>query len=62
MKRIGFMGLLITSLVLSGTSASGATKSDIVVKGFQSYVTSAKAALTTSKIKYGVSAGAQCNL
>ena len=58
MKRIGFMGLLITSLVLSGTSASGATKSDIVVKGFQSYVASAKAALTTSKIKYGVSAGA----
>jgi len=58
MKRIWVVGILITSLVLAGTSASAATKSDIVLKGFQTYVTNAKGALTTSKIKYGVSAGA----
>jgi hypothetical protein len=58
MKRMAFVGILVTSLALSGTSANAATKSDIVVKGFQSYVTNAKAALTTSKIKYGVSAAA----
>jgi hypothetical protein len=52
MKRMGFVWLLITSLVLSGTNASAATKPDIVLKGFQSYVASAKSALSNNKKKY----------
>jgi hypothetical protein len=46
------VGLIATSLILSGTSASAATKPDLVLKGFQSYVANAKSALSSSKVKY----------
>jgi hypothetical protein len=52
MKRLAFLGLIVTSLVFSGTSASAATKPDLVLKGFQSYVANAKSALASSKVKY----------
>ena len=52
MKRIGFVGLLITTLILSGTSAHAATKPDLVLKGFQSYVSIAKSTLSKTIVKY----------
>jgi len=52
MKRMAFLGLIVTSLIFSGTSASAATKPDLVLKGFQSFVANAKSALVSNKVKY----------
>jgi len=55
MKRMTLFGLIVTSLILSGTSASAATKPDLVLKGFQSYVASAKSTLSSNKATYDAS-------
>ena len=55
---MAFVGLTVTSLILSGTSANAATKPDLVLKGFQSYVANAKSALSSNKIKYDGNAAA----
>lgn len=47
-----FVAILISSLVLSGNSASAATKPELVLKGFQMYVANAKSALSVSKTNY----------
>ena len=52
MKRMSIVGLIVTSLIFTGTSASAATKPDLVLKGFQSYVANAKSTLSNNKIKY----------
>ena len=52
MKRIAFLGLIATALIFSGTNASAATKPELVLKGFQSYVAIAKSSLTSNKVKY----------
>ena len=58
MKRIAFAGLIVTSLILSGTSASAATKPELVLKGFQSYVANAKSTLSINKTKYDANVAA----
>jgi hypothetical protein len=55
MKRMTFVGLIVTSLILSGTTASAATKPELVLKGFQSYVANAKSTLSSNKTKYEAS-------
>jgi hypothetical protein len=52
MKRMAFVGLIVTSLILSSTGASAATKPELVLKGFQSYVANAKSSLSSNKAKY----------
>jgi hypothetical protein len=49
---MSIVGLIVTSLIFTGTSASAATKPDLVLKGFQSYVANAKSTLSNNKIKY----------
>jgi hypothetical protein len=58
MKRLTLVGLIVTSLILSGTSAGAATKPELVLKGFQSYVASAKSTLSSNKTKYDASVAA----
>jgi hypothetical protein len=58
MKRMAVVGMLVSSLVLSGTSVSAATKPDLVLKGFQSYVASAKSTLSSNKTQYDTSVAA----
>ena len=58
MKRMSLFGLIVTSLILSGTSASAATKPELVLKGFQSYVAIAKSTLASNKTKYDASVAA----
>ncbi len=52
MKRISLVGLIVTSLIFTGTSANAASKPELVLKGFQSYVANAKSTLSSNKIKY----------
>jgi hypothetical protein len=52
MKRIGFVGLLITSLILSGTSASAATKATIVTAAFKSLLNKSANSLDALERKY----------
>jgi hypothetical protein len=58
MKRMTLFGLIVTSLILSGTSASAATKPELVLKGFQSYVSIAKSTLSTNKTIFDASVAA----
>lgn len=58
MKRMSIVGLIVTSLIFTGTSASAATKPDLVLKGFQSYVANAKSTLASNKIKYDTNVSA----
>lgn len=52
---MAFVGLIVASLILPGTSASAATKPELVLKGFQSYVANAKSALSSNKATYDAS-------
>jgi hypothetical protein len=52
MKRMAFVVLILTSLILSSSGASAATKPELVLKGFQSYVANAKSSLSSNKAKY----------
>lgn len=58
MKRMSIVGLIVTSLIFTGTNASAASKPSLVLKGFQSYVANAKASLSSNKVKYDSSVAA----
>jgi hypothetical protein len=52
MRRLGFVGLLITSLFLSGTSASAATKATTVLSAFKSLLAKTASSLDALERKY----------
>lgn len=52
MKRYGFILVAVISLLVTGTEANAASRPDLVIKGFQQYVASAKSALVAAKVNY----------
>jgi hypothetical protein len=52
MKRIGFAGLLITSLILSGTSANAVPKATTVTAAFKTLLAKSANSLEALERKY----------